>query len=55
MLPGVLCDCVHATAAALLKTLKEPEFVAEAEKARMTLNPIPRTTSQNMIVEALSI
>jgi hypothetical protein len=53
MPPGVLCDCVHATAAALLKTLKEPEFVAEAEKARMTLNPIPRTTMQNMIVEAL--
>jgi len=32
MPPRVLCDRVHATAAALLKTLKNPEFVAEAEK-----------------------
>jgi hypothetical protein len=27
-----------------LKTLKDPEFVAEAKKTRMTLNPIPGTT-----------
>jgi hypothetical protein len=33
----------------------DPEFVAEAEKTRMTLNPIPGTTLHNMIVEGLSM
>jgi hypothetical protein len=37
------------------KTLSDPEFVAEAEKTRMTLNPIPGTTLHNMIVEGLSM
>ena len=32
-----------------------PEFVAEAEKTRMTLTPIPGTTLHNMIVEGLSM
>jgi hypothetical protein len=32
-----------------------PEFVAEAEKMRMTLNPIPGATLHNMIVEGLSM
>jgi hypothetical protein len=32
-----------------------PEFVAEAEKTRMTLNPIPGATLHNMIVEGLSM
>jgi hypothetical protein len=34
------------------ETLKDPEFLAEAEKTRMTLNPIPGATLHNMIVEA---
>ena len=34
-------DRVRAVEAAFLKTLKDPEFVAKAEKTRMTLNPIP--------------
>ena len=32
-----------------------PEFVAEADKTRMTLNPIPGTTQHSMIVEGLSM
>jgi hypothetical protein len=32
-----------------------PEFVAEADKTRMTLNPIPGITLHNMIVEGLPI
>ena len=44
---------MRAVEAAFLKTLKHPEFVAEAEKTRMTLNPIPGTTLHNMIVEGL--
>ena len=34
---------------------RDPEFVAEAEKTQMTLNPIPGTTLNSMIVEGLSI
>jgi hypothetical protein len=48
-------DRVRAVEAAFLKTLKDPEFVAKAEKTRMTLNPIPGTTLHNMIVEGLSM
>jgi len=52
MAPGVPRDRVRAVEAAFLKTLKDPEFVAEADKTRMILNPIPGTTLYNMIVEA---
>jgi hypothetical protein len=55
MPPGVPQDRVRAMEAAFLKTLKDPEFVAEAEKTRMTLNPIPGTTLHKMIVEGLSM
>ena len=55
MPPGVPRDRVRAVEAAFLKTLKDPEFVAEAEKMRMTLNPIPGTSLHNMIVESLSM
>jgi hypothetical protein len=43
---------VRAVEAAFLKTLTDPEFVAEAEKTRMTLNPIPGTTLHNLSSEA---
>jgi len=33
----------------------DPEFVAEAEKTRMTLNPIPGAILHNMIVEGPSM
>jgi tripartite-type tricarboxylate transporter receptor subunit TctC len=55
MPPGVPQDRVRAVEAAFLKTLKDPEFVAEAEKTRMTLNPIAGTTLHKMIVEGLSM
>jgi hypothetical protein len=55
MPPGVPQDRVRAVKAAFLKTLKGPEFVVEAERRRMTINPIPGTTLQKMIVEGLSM
>ena len=55
MPPGVPADRVRAVEAAFLKTLKDSEFVAEAEKGRMTLNPIPGTVLHKMIVEGLSM
>ena len=47
MPPGVPRDRVRAMEAAFLKTLKDPEFVAEGEKTRMTLNPIRRHLAQH--------
>jgi tripartite-type tricarboxylate transporter receptor subunit TctC len=55
MPPGVPPDRVRAVEAAFLKTLKDPELIAEAEKGRMTLNSIPGTTLHKMIVEGLSM
>jgi len=53
MPPGVPRDRVRVVEAAFLKALKDPEFVAEAEKTRVTVNPIPGTTLHSMIVEGL--
>ena len=36
-------DRVRAVEAAFLKTLKDPEFIAEAKKTRMASNPISMT------------
>jgi hypothetical protein len=46
---------VRAVEAAFLKTPKDPEFVAEAEKTQMTSNPITGTTLHSMIAEGLSM
>ncbi|MGH8546823.1 MAG: hypothetical protein ACREX3_25060 [Gammaproteobacteria bacterium] len=46
---------MRAVEAAFLKSLKDPEFVAEAEKSRMTVNPIAGTDLHKMIVEGLSM
>jgi hypothetical protein len=46
---------VRAVEAAFLKTLKDPEFIAEAEKNANDLKPDPRPTLHNMIVEDLSM
>jgi tripartite-type tricarboxylate transporter receptor subunit TctC len=55
MPPGVPQDRVRAVEAAFLKTLKDPEFVAEAEKTRMTLSPISGSALHKMVVEGLSM
>ena len=53
MPPGVPLDRVRQ--AAFLKSLKDPEFVAGAEKTRMTVSPIAGTDLHKMIVEGLSM
>jgi tripartite-type tricarboxylate transporter receptor subunit TctC len=55
MPPGVPLDRVRAVEAAFLKSLKDPEFLAEAEKTRMTVSPIAGTTLHKMVVEGLSM
>ncbi|MGH7927503.1 MAG: Bug family tripartite tricarboxylate transporter substrate binding protein, partial [Candidatus Binatia bacterium] len=54
MPPGVPADRVRAVEAAFLKALKDPEFLAEAKKTRMTLSPIAGTDLHKMITEGLS-
>lgn len=55
MPPGVPRDRVGTVEVAFLKTLKDSEFLGEAEKTRMTLNPIPGATLHSMIVEAAPV
>jgi len=55
MPPGVPLDRVRAVEAAFLKSLKDPEFVAEAEKTRMTVSPIAGSDLQKMFAEGLSM
>jgi tripartite-type tricarboxylate transporter receptor subunit TctC len=55
MPPGVPLDRVRAVEAAFLKSLKDPEFLAEAEKTRMTVNPIAGVELHKMVVEGLSM
>ena len=53
MPPDVAARPCPRRGAAFLKTLKDPEFIAEAEKTRMTSNMIPGTTLQKIIVKGL--
>ena len=55
MPPGVPLERVRAVEAAFLKSLKDPEFVAEAEKTRMTVSPIAGSDLQKMFAEGLSM
>jgi tripartite-type tricarboxylate transporter receptor subunit TctC len=55
MPPGVPLDRVRAVEAAFLKTLKDPEFVADADKTRMTVSPIAGFELHKMFVEGLSM
>ena len=55
MPPGVPLDRVRAVEAAFLKTLKDPEFVADADKTRMTVSPIAGTELHKMFAEGLSM
>ena len=55
MPPGVPLDRVRAVEAAFLKSLKDSEYLAEAEKTRLTVNPIAGTELHKMIIEGLSM
>lgn len=53
--PGVPADRVRALEAALQKTLRDPELLAEAEKSRLSLGPIAAAQLRNMIADGLSM
>jgi hypothetical protein len=52
---GVPSNHVRAVEAAFENAERIREFVAEAKRTRMALNPIPWTKLHNMIVEGLSM
>ena len=53
--PGVPADRVRALEAALQKTLRDPELLAEAEKSRLSLGPISGSQLRAMIADGLSM
>jgi len=53
--PGVPPDRVRALEAALLKTLRDPDLIAEADKIKLSLGPIPGAQLRSMIVDGLSM
>jgi len=53
--PGVPADRVRALEMALQKTLRDPELLAEAEKSRLSLGPIPGAQLRDMIIDGLSM
>ena len=53
--PGVPADRVRALEAALQKTLRDPELLAEADKSRLSLGPISGAQLRGMISDGLSM
>jgi tripartite-type tricarboxylate transporter receptor subunit TctC len=50
--PGVPQDRVDALRKAFMDTMKDPEFVAEADKAKLEITPISGEEVQKIVVEA---
>lgn len=55
MPPGVPADRVKAIEDGFQRTLRDPEFLAEAEKSKLTVNPISGPQLRSMFLEGLSM
>ena len=53
--PGIPQDRVDALRKAFMDTMKDPEFLAEAEKAQLEVTPIPGEEVQKIVVEAYKV
>ena len=53
--PGIPQDRVAALRKAFMDTMKDPEFLAEAEKAQLEVTPIPGEEVQKIVVEAFKV
>jgi tripartite-type tricarboxylate transporter receptor subunit TctC len=53
--PGIPQDRVAALRKAFMDTMKDPEFLAEAEKAQLEVNAIPGEEVQKVVVEAYKV
>ena len=49
--PGVPADRVHALRRAFDATMKDPEFLAEAEQTKLTVGPLPGEELQKLVAE----
>jgi tripartite-type tricarboxylate transporter receptor subunit TctC len=49
--PGVPADRVHALRRAFDATMKDPEFLAEAERTKLTINPMTGEELQRLVTE----
>jgi Tripartite tricarboxylate transporter family receptor len=52
--PGVPQDRVEALRSAFMATMKDPEYLADAEKTQMEINPVPGEKVQALIKEEYS-
>jgi hypothetical protein len=53
--PAVPADRAAALRAAFIATLKDPEFLAEADKAKLEINPVPGTRIEELLRELYAI
>jgi tripartite-type tricarboxylate transporter receptor subunit TctC len=53
--PGVPADRLAALRKAFMDTMKDPEFLAEAEKAKLEITPISGEEVQKIVVEAYKV
>jgi tripartite-type tricarboxylate transporter receptor subunit TctC len=53
--PGVPAERVSSIEHAFQSTLRDPEFLAEAEKSKLTVNPISGAQLRSMVIEGLSM
>jgi tripartite-type tricarboxylate transporter receptor subunit TctC len=53
--PGVPADRAAALRKAFIDTLHDPEFVAEADKAKLEINPVPAERVENLLRELYAV
>jgi tripartite-type tricarboxylate transporter receptor subunit TctC len=53
--PGVPADRVEALRKAFMDTMKDPEFLAEAEKTQLEVNPVDGAEVQKIVVDAYKV
>jgi tripartite-type tricarboxylate transporter receptor subunit TctC len=53
--PGLPADRVHILRAAFVAMTRDPEFIAEVQKANVELDPLPGERVQDLIVRTLNV
>ncbi len=53
--PGVPADRVAAMRKAFMDTMKDKDFLSEAEKGKLEINPVPGETVQKVVVDAYAM
>jgi hypothetical protein len=51
--PGVPADRVHALQQAFMDTMRDKEFLAEADKGQFEINPVPGEAIEALVAEVL--